>query len=306
MPRIIPFVVPPEWDGARVDHFLAARLRRASRTRIHRLIVDGDITLNERHPKAHTRVHTGSRIAVHVEPLAEPDAPMSFGVLYEDASLLVVDKPALLPMHAGGRFKTRTLVHALVARFPGEPLQIAHRLDRETSGCVVVARGVDSARVLKRAFARRLVEKTYTAIVRAKPPWSVGERITIDIPIARDKDVTGPDSPFGGKMVAARDEMASRKAVTHVTLVAAGRSAGLVTCRPVTGRQHQIRAHLALIGFPVAGDKIYGGGASDGLARHALHAARIAFPHPVTGARVEVASALPADLQDYWNRALDS
>jgi 23S rRNA pseudouridine1911/1915/1917 synthase len=302
MTRVIPLVVSPEWDGARIDHFVAAKLRRASRSRIQRLIADGDIMIDGRLPKAHSRIHAGSQVHVTIATLPEPDVPMSFDVLYDDGAVLVVDKPALLPMHAGGRFKTHTLVAALEKRFPGEPLQIAHRLDRETSGCVVVARGIESARSLKRCFARRLVEKTYTAIVRGHPPWSQGdEQVAIDIPLARAEDVVGPDCPLAGKMMRADGAIAkARQALTLVTLILRGQTTSLVACHPLTGRQHQIRAHLSLIGFPIAGDKIYGNGISDGLARHALHAAAIAFLHPTSGARVVVESPLPEDLRRYW------
>lgn len=300
--------VPPECDGWRLDHFLKHRIRRLSRTKI-RCIIEDQVRLSSgRAPRPALLVRAGD--AVHIDRPApiEPEVPRHFAILAEDESFLVIDKPAGLPMHTTAKFWKNTLVALLRERFPAERLQICHRIDRETSGVLLIARSLGAASFLKRAFAERRVKKTYLALVRGIPAEAAG---TIDAPMRL------LDTKTRIMMGVARDGL---PAVTRYTVRERFASHALVEAAPETGRQHQIRVHMAHIGHPIVGDKLYGagerafmdycdGGLSDellqlfdGLARHALHAARLVFPHPVTKAPVSVESPLPEDLRDYMKR----
>ena len=238
--------------------------------------------------------------------------PRHFEVLYEDADVLALDKPAGLPMHPSAKFYRNTLTTLLRERYPDEPLQIAHRIDRETSGVLLVARTPSAASWLKRAFARRAVDKSYLALVKGQPP----DEGVIDQPIKL------LDSPSHVMMGPAADGL---KAVTRFRVVQRYAGHALCAAHPETGRQHQIRVHLAAIGHPIVGDKIYGAGERyfmracdeeasagrisdellalfDGLPRHALHAHRLTFPHPRTRAPMTIESPLSPDLVSYIAR----
>jgi 23S rRNA pseudouridine1911/1915/1917 synthase len=226
-------------------------------------------------------------------------------VLLEDETFLAIDKPAGLPIHTTAKFYHNTLTALLRERYPGQGLQVCHRLDRETSGVLLVARGPVPSSFLKRAFARRLVRKSYLALVHGRPQPSEG---TIDRPIKL------LDTPTHVMMGVAADGLPS---VTNYRVERELAAHALVSASPQTGRQHQIRVHLAAIGHPIVGDKLYraserqfmdfcDGGmtpalleAFDGLPRQALHAQRLSFPHPRTGAEVTVESPLPPDLAQY-------
>jgi 23S rRNA pseudouridine1911/1915/1917 synthase len=230
--------------------------------------------------------------------------PRSFTVLAEDDTFLAIDKPAGLPIHTTAKFYRNTLTAVLRERYPEEHLQVCHRIDRETSGVLLVARGPEAASLLKRAFARRLVKKSYLAIVHGVPP-SEG---TIDLPLKL------LDTPTHLMMGVRPDGLPS---VTRYRVLERFAAHALVEAAPETGRQHQIRVHLAALGHPIVGDKIYraserqfmafcdGGmttellAAFDGLERQALHAHRLTFPHPRTKAAVTVESPLPEDLRRY-------
>jgi 23S rRNA pseudouridine1911/1915/1917 synthase len=234
----------------------------------------------------------------------EPSVPRHFTVLADDGDVLALDKPAGLPMHPTARYHFNTLTRLLGERFPGEPLQIAHRLDRETSGVVLVARGPLAARGLKMAFAARRVEKRYLALTHGQVRDGLG---TIDLPLRLSK------GPIRVQMEVAPDGLPSR---TRWRVVERLRDHTLVECRPETGRQHQIRAHLAAIGHPILGDKLYGEdprlftsfcdsgwtptlAARLGLPRQALHASEVTFPHPRTGQGSTARAPLPADMTEY-------
>jgi 23S rRNA pseudouridine1911/1915/1917 synthase len=257
--------------------------------------------------KPSTMVAAGDRFVIRRPARPEPPCPRTFGIVHEDARLLVVDKPAGLPVHASAKFYFNTLARVLAERFPDEPeLQICHRLDRETSGCLVVARDRDAAAFLKTAIAHRdRTTKQYLAIVDGQPSWLEDTLIDIPLRLATEADGT---RLAGVRMVAGEGAPArTRVCVERV----AGRYT-VVRCTLETGRQHQIRAHLAAVGFPIVGDKIYGHGddafiayCDEGLTpelakrfvlpRHALHAWRVVLPHPA-GGTVTAESPLPADM----------
>jgi len=295
--------VPRECDGWRLDHFLKFRIGRLSRTRIQE-IIETQIELLGRKARSSSTVRSGETLFLHRPAPVEPDVPRTFGILFDDPQVLCIDKPAGLPMHTTAKFWQNTLVAVLRERYPGQHTEICHRIDRETSGVMVVARTPEAGSALKSAFAGRRVAKRYLALVKGQPP----DEGVIDLPMKL------LDTPTHIMMGPAPGGM---PAVTRYTVVHRFAQHALVAAEPQTGRQHQIRVHFAALGFPLVGDKLYGAGERyfmeacdrgitsdllalfDGLPRHALHAERITFPHPLTGAATTVVSPLPQDLTDY-------
>jgi 23S rRNA pseudouridine1911/1915/1917 synthase len=284
--------VPDAAAGERLDRFLARVPEVGSRAVAERLLAAGDVRVDgSARAKSH-RLSGGEE--VELEPPAAPTTgiepeQMALDVPYEDEHLLVVDKPAGLVVHPGAGHPTGTLVHGLVAHDaaggdePGRP-GIVHRLDRETSGLLVVARSPEAHRRLQRLVRRRALEREYLALVVGRPRSRAGR---IEAPIGRDRN-----DPTRRSL----DTDAPRDAVTHFELAELLPRHALLRVRLETGRTHQIRVHLESIGLPVAGDPVYGRPGELGLARQFLHAARLAFPHPFTGERIEVRSPLPAEL----------
>lgn len=221
-------------------------------------------------------------------------------IAWEDEHLLIVDKPAGLVVHPARGHREGTLsqlltntVGGVVGGDPDRP-GIVHRLDRDTSGLLVVARSEDAHRLLQEALRKRLIEREYLALVEGLPPARTG---TIEAPIGRHPRIR-TRMAVGGT--------ASREARTHFTLERSLPGVSLLRLRLDTGRTHQIRVHLQAIGHPVCGDPEYGTGGRDpslGLTRQFLHATRLAFPHPITGESVEVNSPLPEDLLEALERA---
>ena len=227
------------------------------------------------------------------EAAVEEAAPLS--IPYEDEHLLVVDKPAGLVVHPGAGHAAGTLADALVAHGAagGEEgrLGIVHRLDRDTSGLLVVARSDEAFERLQELVRERALEREYLALVRGKPRSRSGR---IEAPIGRDRrDATRQSL----------DTETPRDAITHFELEERLQRHALLRVRLETGRMHQIRVHLAAINLPVAGDSVYGVGGELGLDRQFLHAARLAFDHPISGERVETTSPLPPDLAAALARA---
>jgi len=218
----------------------------------------------------------------------------AFRIAYEDQYLLVVDKAPGVVVHPARGHGEGTLAQLLAASAAGgdpERAGIVHRLDRDTSGLLVVSRSEQAHRRLQAALRRRLIEREYLALVRGQPPARSG---TIEAPIGRDPRVRTRMTVGGAQ---------SREARTHFTLERALADTSLLRLRLDTGRTHQIRVHLRAIGHPVCGDPEYGTAGMLGLTRQFLHAARLAFDHPFTGERVDVLSPLPADLRDALARA---
>jgi 23S rRNA pseudouridine1911/1915/1917 synthase len=309
-PRIIErhLIVPPELAGLRLDHFVKTQITRLSRTKIQGIIETQLLRLDGHQPKPSTSVAAGEHYIIRREARAEPPCPRTFTVLHEDARMRVIDKPAMLPVHATAKFYFNTLTRVMWERYPGEAeLQICHRLDRETSGCLVLARDREAAAFLKRAIADKAkATKQYLAIVHGQPPWD--SEATLDIPLR----LSGTGDPTKLADVRMLPDARGQSAITRVRVERRTQDYALVRCTLVTGRQHQIRAHLAASGFGIVGDKIYTHGdeafieyCAKGLTpelaerfvlpRHALHAARIVIPHP-EGGLVSADAPLPADM----------
>jgi 23S rRNA pseudouridine1911/1915/1917 synthase len=291
--------IDPADAGARLDALLAGSL--GSRSRAARLIDAGAVTVNGRaRPKRHA-LAAGDVVEVDETADAPPPAPddvgasVDYSVPYEDEHLLVVDKPAGIVVHPARGHLTGTLAQALedVAEGGEEGWRagLVHRLDRDTSGLLVVAKSDPVHAALKEALQRREVTREYAALVEGRPPSRTG---TIDAPIGRDRRVRTRHST---------DTDTPREARTHFAVAEALPGYTLLDVTLETGRTHQIRVHLQAIGHPVAGDPEYGHAGLLGLHRQFLHAQRLAFTHPVTGAPVAVESPLPEDLAAALERA---
>ena len=284
--------VPVESAGARLDRFLAELPEVGSRAVAERLVREGSVLVDGRaRPKSH-RLEGGEELefaAPAPRPSGLEPEQMDLHVPYEDEHLLVVDKPAGLVVHPSAGHHSGTLVHGLLALEaeggdedrPG----IVHRLDRDTSGLLVVARSPESHRRLQELVRSRALTREYLALVAGRPR---SRRGTIDAPIGRDRHDALRHS---------LDTDAPRDAVTHFEIEEALGEHTLLRVRLETGRTHQIRVHLSAIDLPVAGDPTYGKAGALGLRRQFLHAARLAFEHPFTGAPVDVTSPLPDDLE---------
>jgi 23S rRNA pseudouridine1911/1915/1917 synthase len=289
--------VSPEAAGERLDVFLAAHA--GSRAAAQRLIDAGLVRVDgAARPKRHV-LAGGETVAVAPEPPREAVVvpPARFAVAYEDEHLLVVDKPAGVVVHPARGHRAGTLAQALAGRAAGgdnpDRPGIVHRLDRDTSGLLVIARSEPVHAALKTMLAQRRITREYLALVEGRPAARAG---TIDAPLGRDRRVrtrisTDTDEP--------------REAITHFETERAFPHHTLLRLRLETGRTHQIRAHLQAIGHPVAGDPEYGRAGALGLARQFLHAERLEFAHPVTGAAIVARSPLPPDLSKALARACE-
>jgi 23S rRNA pseudouridine1911/1915/1917 synthase len=283
-------VVSAEAAGERLDRFLASLPEVGSRAAAERLVAEGAALVDgTKRPKSH-RLEGGEKLELEVSESVEAELQaedLALRIAYEDDHLLVVDKPAGIVVHPSPGHATGTMVHGLVGRTAGgdeERPGIVHRLDRDTSGLLVVARTEEAYGRLQELVRNRGLERRYKALVRGPPrSW----RGRIEAPIGRDRhDPTRhsleTDTP--------------REAVTHFEVERLLDKHALLDVRLETGRTHQIRVHLAAIGLPVVGDPVYGV-PDEQLKRQFLHAWRLAFPHPMSGERVEVESPLPPELQ---------
>ena len=298
--RVVTGVAP----SGRFDLAVSA-VAEISRAHAQRLISDGRAVVDGRRARASDRLRGGESIRVE---LSAPPDPTLHGesiplrIAYEDAEMLIVDKPAGLVVHPSHGHATGTLVHALVGRAEerGEQLGsiagvgrpgIVHRLDKQTSGLILVAKTDAAQASLMEQFGARSVEKEYLALVRGDPPAPRGR---IEAPVGRDPRDRQRMAVVGG----------GREAVTEYETLGSGGGHTLLALHPRTGRTHQLRAHLAYLGLPIVGDLRYGGGTGPGgLERQFLHAARLAFTHPITGEAVDVSSPLPVELADCLRRA---
>jgi 23S rRNA pseudouridine1911/1915/1917 synthase len=323
--------VPTEAAGQRLDQFLAAQMDGVSRSRVQLLMEQGDVLVNGKREKASLKLRGGERIDLtgepHPAPLKATAENIPLRVIFEDDDLAVVDKPAGMMVHAGSGqnedVRSRgTLVNALLYRFKalsatGGDLRpgIVHRLDKDTSGLIVVAKNDRTHAALAELFSSRHIKKTYIALVQGAVEREKG---TINAAVGRD--------PLRRTRMTARPQENARSAVSHYEVIRRlatrfGKFT-LVRVRIETGRTHQIRVHMASIGHPVVGDTLYGGSgqltdqvASQAaqskaarrkaepeklrLGRNFLHSARLEFMHPVTGKLLELEAPLPEDLESF-------
>jgi 23S rRNA pseudouridine1911/1915/1917 synthase len=296
MDKIYKFIA--DQYGGRLDKFVTEKLPELSRTYAQKLITDGCITVNNQVVKASQRLNTGDRLTISIPPpvpstLTPENIPLS--VLYEDEDLLVIDKPAGLTVHPAPGTPNHTLVNAVLARLPelpdtGDRLRpgIVHRLDKDTSGLVLVAKNRLALSKLTDQFKTRSVLKVYLVLVRGHLSPESG---FIDAPIGRD--------PSNRKRMAVVDS--GREARTKYRVIKYTGNCTLIEVMPETGRTHQIRVHLSAIGYPVVGDKTYGV-KSAFLSRQFVHAHRLGFRLPSSDEYVEFESELPSDLEQALER----
>src|SRR3984893_3025072 len=306
--QAVELIVASEKAGERLAHFVASQLSPMSRARVQTLIEQGRVEMDGAGMKPSYRVQPGETVIVRVPP--PPPAgvraeQIALDILYEDEDIAVVNKPAGMIVHPGAGAREGTLVAALLARFAGitglsgvgGPLHpgIVRRLDRRTSGAVLVARTDSAHRKLVDAFRDRLVEKTYVSLLHGKIR---GEAGSIDLPVARDLRRRS-------RMTARRRE--GREARTNWRARLRFDGFTLIEAELHTGRTHQIRVHFSALGCPVVGDTLYGAPRQvrigsellPPLGRNFLHAARLAFSHPRSGKNIVVRAPLPAELERY-------
>ena len=301
--------VPAEAAGQRLDVVVARLLPELSRARVQQLIAQGLVLPGGAPARASARVAAGAGIEVRLPravPVSLTAVRIDLPVLYEDAHLVVIDKPAGLAVHPGAGVQHPTVVHGLLhqlgdlAGIGGELRPgIVHRLDKDTSGCLVVAKTEPALRALQAAFKARTVEKRYRALVHGAPAE------------AGELDTLYGRHPKDRKRFSSRVREGKRAVTRFRVLGRAGADAALLDVELLTGRTHQIRAHLADAGFPLLGDALYGGRkreakldpgspvrlAAEALGRQGLHAFHLAFAHPATGARVACTAPLPAEFR---------
>ncbi len=320
--NVVQFVVEENYGGWTLAEYVSEKLKRPLEgERLNRLLRSRALLHREPELGPETRIWPGLRFGLRKRSPGDDGEPAPLVIVYQDEALLVVDKPAGLAIHPTARYHLSTLTHALETRHrspQGEKPDPAHRLDRDTSGLIVCGTAPVHTRALKAAFAARLVDKSYLALVEGAPEADAFE---IDLPLA-----------VGTERIKVKVRVSSEgaQAMTSCTTLARyrdaqGRPLALLQCTPRTGRQHQIRAHLLAAGFPLVGDKLYGpdesiflrlaesggspppGGQFDPLIteperaalrlpRHALHAAELIVPHPLTGARMRFAAPLAGDI----------
>jgi 23S rRNA pseudouridine1911/1915/1917 synthase len=293
------FLITPSFGGGdRLDVFLARQIQEYSRSQFQSSIDTGFVKVNGERKKSSYRLRPGDRIEAEVDihepgPLEPENIPLS--ISFADRDIVVIDKPSGMVVHPGAGARRGTLVNALIFHFPeirnvGEEERwgIVHRLDRETSGVMVIARSPEAHAELKRQFKAREVKKIYWTLVLGTMPEEEGH---FDWPIGRH-------ATQGQKMSIKTNK--PRVAITEFRLIRAYKDFSLYEVRPLTGRTHQIRVHFSAAGHPVAGDRRYGPGrrGPGRFPRLFLHAYKLGFCHPATGERLEFTSPLPADLSE--------
>ncbi len=292
-------IVDSSHAGQRLDRFLAESLAAFSRSRLQALIRDGFVKVNGNPARPRDVVRRGDSIEWREPEITKIDAepePMDLDILFEDDDLLVINKPAGLVVHPGAGHQQHTLVNALLAHCKNlsgiggkERPGIVHRLDKETSGALVIAKNDATHRDLAKQFADRAIGKIYLALVAGAPRKSFG---TIEAPIARH--------PVHRKKMSVA-QRAGRSARTEYRVVRSSGDASLVECTIHSGRTHQIRVHLHHLGHPVLGDKLYGGKRAGNFPRQMLHAWKLSFRHPRTGKTMNFTAPIPQDLEAVLN-----
>ena len=306
---LLTFPVAREHAGQRLDRFIQSRIPRLSRTRAQEIVKSCAYRPDGTRRRASERVRAGEIVMLVRPRFEEPDTPKTFGVVYEDDAVLALDKPSGLPMHPTATYHKNTLTYLLRERYGDSPPHIAHRLDRETSGLVLCGKTFDAERGLKKSFERRRVEKTYLAITRGEMPNDEG---VVDAAMASARE------GLHVLMELRPETDGGLPARTEYRVLARGYGHTLVELSPETGRQHQLRVHLAKLGHPIVGDKLYGPegsqpfldyieeGMTDSLRarlghdRQALHAFTVRLLHPITGSPLALRAKLAPDLAALW------
>lgn len=291
----IDLIVPKESARLRLDQFLARELPKFSRSRVQTLIRNEHVKLNGAPARPRDQVRAGDRVELTEPPPEKIDTlpeEIPLSVLYEDDELIVINKAAGMVVHPGAGQREHTLVNALLHRYPKlsgiggkERPGIVHRLDKETSGCLVVAKTDEAHRALSAQFAERSVEKIYLALVAGKMRKSAG---SIEEKIGRH-----PVHRQRMSVSASR----GRAAKTEYRVLSPSESMSLVECRLHSGRTHQIRVHLHHLGHPVLGDKVYCPKHAKNFPRQMLHAWKLGFQHPRSGERKIFEAPIPDDFQ---------
>lgn len=291
-------VVPVESHGQRLDIALVRVVPEFSRSYLQQLIGSGGVVHNASiQTKASAKVKAGDRLSIALKPTPQSQAfkpePMALEVVYEDSHILVIDKPAGLVVHPAPGNWSGTLLNGLLARdaqaFLLPRAGIVHRLDKDTSGLMVVARTRQAMDRLVQMIAARNVNRQYIAL--AHNLWQGSKTRQVDLPVGRD---------VRNRLRMAVVDLAKnpgKTASTTITLLDSGANGCLVRCKLHTGRTHQIRVHMAAIGHPLLADDLYGGMSAGGLHRQALHACELAFAHPISGADLRFKSPVAADIQ---------
>lgn len=296
----VPFRVFHPFGGLRVDAFLSKRLHKYSRAQVQKLITNGQVFMRGKTAKASARVADGETVTVRYARKEDPPARhLSLPVLHEDEEVLIVNKPGDVLSHPTDKTLNNSVTEILRKQFPGQKLHLAHRLDRETSGVLVLAKSPEAARALFVQFKGRETAKEYLALVSGRVAW---KRKTVDCPIGRE----------GGEIKVRQAPGGGQTAVTEFECLASAETASLILARPRTGRLHQIRVHLAYLGHPVLGDKLYINNGEAymkavrrelaerdlqilGAPRQMLHAFRLSLRQPRTGAPLTVEAPPPPD-----------
>ncbi len=316
--------VGPNQHGIRLDAFLKERYQRRSREQLKKAIDSGVVSVQRNQgphlqagrPKPSSQLVPGDEVLVLTERRPEPTVRFDYKILHEDEVLFVIDKPPNLPVHPAGRYFFNTLLVHLKTRGHQDPLRsekdyfLAHRIDKETSGILVLTKTKESCTSITKQFSERTTQKRYLAIVHGVCP----PEFSIELPLRR-----AVQSLIEIKMMTASEAEGGMPSFTRFKRLSVWGDFSLVECYPKTGRQHQIRVHLEAAGYPIVGDKLYGLPESEAvrfyerkhltpeaeakllLPRHALHAAGIRFRHPLTHREMEFSAPFPSELQEFLN-----
>lgn len=294
MNRVEEWCVETDFAGLRLDQAVNQKYREISRTLAQEMIKAGEILLNDATTKPGQKLKGGETIKLTLrceeEVTAIASTPLDFKILYEDKYIVVVDKPAGLVVHPGAGKEKATVVSALLGHTKLSPIGaptrpgVVHRLDKDTSGIMVLAKTREAHRRLAEAFSGRELEKEYMAIIQGH---IVNRKGRIEVAIERDK--------IHRKRMKATSSDKGRMAISLFEVVEYLEGATLIKVKILTGRTHQIRVHMAFTGHPLLGDITYGGKRWQKKARHFLHSSRLAFNHPITGAKIDLQAPLPAN-----------
>ena len=294
-PRATWLEVGEDAEAQRIDNFLLKRLKGVPKSLVYRVVWSGEGRVNSGRVKPEYRLQTGDRVRVPPMRVAErrPQAPkaLDLPVAFEDAALLVIDKPSGVAVHGGSGVSFGVIESLRAARPQAKLLELAHRIDRDTSGLLVIAKKRSALVELHRMLREGEVEKSYSAVVAGK------YRGPAEIRASLHKYVTAS----GERRVAVREE--GMAAATKVRVLKTKTELSVLELRLLTGRTHQIRVHLAHVGHPILGDDKYGGEARKRAPRLLLHARRLAFRHPASGERIVIESPLPADMRRFLEEA---